>query len=288
MSVFGGDAAIQARGLVKVYHARRSHPVRALDRIDLAVGRGEIFGLLGRNGAGKTTLLRILTTLIRPTEGAVSILGLDVTRHPYEVRTRICAVLQEQAVEVFLSVQDNLETFARFHGLSRAQTRARIGRAVEQFGLEEYRRQKVIDLSGGAKRRVQVAKAFMVDTPVVFLDEPTTGMDPITKRATLDAIREQAEAGRTVFLTTHILQEAEELCSTIALIDRDMARAKDLFLTAEHGKVLSDAAGEVQLLADDVLPNLVDGIQISLVAFIDPNFKINRIIFNFCFNRGEP
>jgi ABC-2 type transport system ATP-binding protein len=224
MNEQGVPPAIEVRGVGKVYHtrghARGRHPVRALNGIDLSVGRGEIFGLLGRNGAGKTTLLRILTTLIRPTEGSVTLLGFDVVRQPFEVRQQICVVLQEGAVEVFLSVEDNLDTFARFHGLGRSETRHRIDLTVERFGLGEFRRQKVIDLSGGVKRRVQVAKAFMVHTPVLFLDEPTTGMDPITKRAMLDAVREEAASGRTVFLTTHILQEAEELCTMIALIDR--------------------------------------------------------------------
>jgi ABC-type multidrug transport system ATPase subunit len=129
-------------------------------------------------------------------------------------------VLQQNAVEVFLSVFDNLATYARFHAVPRKEVSGRIERVLGQFGLTEHRNQKVIDLSGGLMRRVQVAKVFMVDKPLVFLDEATTGMDPINKRATLDAIREQARQGRTILLTTHILEEAEELCDTIAIIDR--------------------------------------------------------------------
>ena len=147
-------------------------------------------------------------------------MGLDVVRRSLEVRSSICVVLQENAVEVFLSVEDNLRTYARFHSIPRGGDPRRSGRVMEQFGLGEHRKQKVIDLSGGLKRRVQVAKVFMVDKPVVFLDEATTGMDPINKRATLDAIRDQARQGRTIVLTTHILQEAEELCDRIAIIDR--------------------------------------------------------------------
>jgi ABC-2 type transport system ATP-binding protein len=213
-------AAIEAENLVKIYKARSAHPVRALDGLSLSVKQGEIFGLLGENGAGKTTLLRILTTLVHPTSGRATLLGLDVTRRAYDVRKLICAVLQENAVEVYLSVEDNLKTYARFHSIPSRETGARIDKAIEQFGLTEQRRQKVIDLSGGLKRRVQVAKVFMVDKPVVFLDEATTGMDPINKRATLDTIREQARQGRTIILTTHLLEEAEELCDTIAIIDR--------------------------------------------------------------------
>jgi ABC-2 type transport system ATP-binding protein len=214
------DIAVETRDLVKVYHPRSAAPIRALDGLTLRIRRGEIFGLLGRNGAGKTTLLRILTTLTPPTSGTVTVLGTDVRKNPAEIRKHLCVVLQENAVEIYLSVLDNFETYARFHSIPRREIPARIERVMEQFGLMDYRNQKVIDLSGGLKRRVQVAKVFMVDKPLVFLDEATTGMDPINKRATLDAIRQQARAGRTIVLTTHILEEAEELCDTIAIIDR--------------------------------------------------------------------
>jgi ABC-2 type transport system ATP-binding protein len=214
------DIAIDIQGLVKDYHPRSGPPVRALDGLSLQVRAGEIYGLLGRNGAGKTTLLRVLTTLVTPSAGSASVLGFDVRRDPLEVRRRLCVVLQQNAVELFLSVQDNLATYARFHAIPRREIPGRIARVLEQFGLEEHRNQKVNDLSGGLMRRVQVAKVFMIDRPVIILDEATTGMDPINKRATLDAVREQARQGRTIFLTTHILEEAEELCDTIALIDR--------------------------------------------------------------------
>jgi ABC-2 type transport system ATP-binding protein len=214
------EIAISVRDLVKIYQRRSSHPVRALDGLSLEVRRGEIYGLLGRNGAGKTTLLRVLTTLLEPTSGMVSVNGIDVRQNPLGVRESICAVLQENAVEIFLSVYDNFVTYARFHGIPTGEIPRRAGRVMELFGLQEQRNQKVIDLSGGLKRRVQVAKVFMVDRPIVFLDEATTGMDPVNKRVTLDAIREEARKGRTLFLTTHILQEAEELCDTISIIDR--------------------------------------------------------------------
>lgn len=214
------ETAISVVNLTKVYREGTSGAVLALDGVNLSVRRGEIFGLLGRNGAGKTTLLRILTTLIAPTGGTATVLGLDVQKHGLEVRRRLCAVLQENALEQFLSVKDNLITYARFHAVPPHEREPRAARAMEQFGLTEHSNQKAMDLSGGLKRRLQVAKVFMVDTPIVFLDEATTGMDPINKRAVLDAIREQADSGRTVFLTTHILEEAEELCNTIAMINK--------------------------------------------------------------------
>lgn len=214
------DSAVFCKDLAKVYTRRGQEPVRALAGLSLSISRGEIFGILGRNGAGKTTLLRILTTLIPPTSGEAEIMGFDILREPLQVRKQLCVVLQESAVEVFLTVIDNLRTYAFFHSVPRKEFRAKAERVMEQFGLTEHRNRRVIDLSGGLKRRVQVAKVFMVDRPVVFLDEATTGMDPVNKRATLNAIREQARRGRTIVLTTHMLQEAEELCDRIAIIDR--------------------------------------------------------------------
>lgn len=213
-------AAIEIENLVKIYRVKSARPTRALDGLSFSVQQGEIFGILGENGAGKTTLLRILTTLLLPTSGRATLMGLDVEQSPYDVRKNICAVLQESAVEVYLSVEDNFKTYARFHSIPPREARIRVDQAIDRFGLGEVRKRKVIDLSGGLKRRVQVAKVFMVDTPVVFLDEATTGMDPVNKRGTLDTIREQARQGRTIVLTTHLLLEAEELCDRIAIIDR--------------------------------------------------------------------
>ena len=190
------EPAIRVRNLVKVY-ARRGQPtVRAVDGLTFDVARGSIFGLLGPNGAGKTTMLRVLTTLARPTSGAASVLGYDVVAAPLEVRRRISVVIQETAVELFLTVRDNLGTFARFHGLRDAEIRARAERVLEDFGLASEAHRKVMDLSGGFRRRVQVAKVFMVDTPVVFLDEFSTGMDPILKRSVMEMLRARG-GGRT-------------------------------------------------------------------------------------------
>lgn len=252
------DIAVDIRDLVKIYHPHGASPVRALDGLTLQVRRGEIFGLLGKNGAGKTTLLRILTTLIPPTGGEVTVLGYDVRRNPTDIRRQLCVVLQENAVELYLSVVDNLDTYARFHSVPRRQVPARIEQVMHQFGLTDYRTQKVIDLSGGLKRRVQVAKVFMVDKPLVFLDEATTGMDPINKRATLDAIHGQARAGRTVFLTTHILEEAEELCDTIAIIDRGHCVA-----TGDLPRIKSLVAGafDVTIVFETVTPALLDDLR---------------------------
>jgi len=210
---------ISVQNLVKEYPRPDGGVLRAVDDISFTVEQGRIFGLLGPNGAGKSTTIKVLTTLLPPTSGTVLINGFDVVTRSLQVRNNLCVVLQENAVEVFLTVRHNFLTFGRFHGLSAAQVEKKMGRVVELFGLQEVLNQKPIDLSGGLKRRVQVAKMFLVDKPVVILDEATTGMDTFNKRATVNAIREEAQTGRTIILTTHMLEEAEELCDSIAIIN---------------------------------------------------------------------
>jgi ABC-type multidrug transport system ATPase subunit len=210
--------AIVVRNLVKTFDVR-GRSIRAVDDLSFSVQRGSIFGLLGPNGAGKTTTLRIMTTLARPSGGTVEVLGHDVVRAPLEVRRRIGVVIQEQAADLLLNVRDNLLTFARFHGRVGPEVRARAGDVMAQFGIAADADRKVQDLSGGVRRRVQVAKMFMVDVPVVFLDEFSSGMDPILKRSVMDLLRAQARTGRTIVLTTQILTEAEELCDDILIIN---------------------------------------------------------------------
>lgn len=247
------EPAISVRDLVKLY-ARRGQPtVRALDGLSFDVARGAIFGLLGPNGAGKTTLVRVLSTLTRPTTGTASVLGHDVVAAPLEVRRRISVVIQETAVELFLSVRDNLGTFARFHGVRLADIQARAERVLDDFGLAGEAHRKVIDLSGGFKRRVQVAKVFMVDTPVVFLDEFSTGMDPILKRSVMEKLRREAAGGRTIVLTTQILNEAEELCDDILILNHGRQAARGDLHTL---KLLSQGVYDVTVTFDQVPPGI--------------------------------
>lgn len=217
--------AISIKNLVKEYPRKGSPPLRAVDDISFDVEQGQIFGLLGPNGAGKSTVMKIMSTLIPPTSGSVLINGFDAVKQSLAVRQSLCVVLQENALEVFLTVRNNFLTFGRFHGMSAVEVEKKMGRITELFGLGDVIGQKPIDLSGGVKRRVQVAKMFLVDTPVVFLDEATTGMDTFNKRATVRAIREEAQRGRTIVLTTHMLEEAEELCDAITIIN--------------HGKIIA-------------------------------------------------
>jgi len=250
--------AIVVQNLVKTFDVRR-RPIRAVDDLTFSVHRGSIFGLLGPNGAGKTTTLRIMTTLARPSGGSVEVFGYDVVKAPLEVRRRIGVVIQEQAADLLLSVRDNLLTFARFHGRAGPAVRTRAGEVMAQFGIEDVADRKVQDLSGGIRRRVQMAKMFMVDVPIVFLDEFSSGMDAILKRSVMDMLRAQAASGRTIVLTTQILTEAEELCDDILIINHGRRVA--------HGSLpaLQQLVGrrhEVTITFDrvpDALPAIVAG-----------------------------
>ena len=274
------EYAIEVESLVKVYHPGRRSEVRAVDGMSFRVPRGEIFGLLGPNGAGKTTTLKVLNTLIEPTSGRARVLGFDVVAQPLEVRRRISAVLQETAVEMFLNVRDNLLTFARFHGLDQALARRRAGEVLERFQLSREADRKVQDLSGGYRRRVQVAKVFMVDTPLVFMDEFSTGMDPILKRAVMEHLREEAARGRTIVLTTQILSEAEELCDDILIMNkgRQVARG-DLHAL----KLLSEGVYEVAMTFD----RLPASIETELARLEPLRMNLNQNTIELALKAGE-
>jgi len=246
--------ALEVHNLVKTYGS-----IRAVDGLSFAVPPGTIFGLLGPNGAGKSTTLKILTTLTRPTSGKVSVLGFDVLKQPLEVRRRITSVIQETAVDLLLSVRDNLLTFARFHQIEKPMAQRRAAHVIERFRLNAEAERKVQDLSGGFRRRVQVAKAFMVETPVLFLDEFSTGMDPLLKREVMSMLREEARRGRTILLTTQILSEAEELCEDILILDRGRQVARGDLGTL---KLLSQEVYEISMTFD-AMP---DGIETEIQA----------------------
>ncbi len=238
------DVAIRVENLVKVFRRSRTP---AVDDLSFTVVRGAIFGLLGPNGAGKTTTLRVLTTLVRPSSGRARVLEFDVVRQAADVRRQVVVVIQEQAAELLLSVRENLLTFARFHGSSGAEIRRCADRVMDDLGLTPEATRKVQDLSGGFRRRVQVAKVFMVGTPIVFLDEFSTGMDPILKRSVMALLRREAARGRTIVLTTQVLSEAEDLCDDILIIDkgRQVARG-DLNAL----KLLTERLYEVSVMFD--------------------------------------
>jgi len=266
------EFALEVENLVKVYGARGRKSVRAVDGMSFRVPRGIIFGLLGPNGAGKSTLLRMLTTLTLPNEGAAKILGYDVVKKPVEVRKRISSVIQETAVELFLSVRDNLLTYARFQGLPKPTAARRASVLLDEFQLGAEVDRKVQDLSGGFRRRVQVAKVFMVETPVLFLDEFSTGMDPILKRQVMNLLRAEVEKGRTIILTTQVLSEAEELCDDILIINKGKQIARgDLNAL----KLLSQGVYDITL-AFDRLPETIEA-EIAALAPLRAAIEANTI-----------
>jgi ABC-2 type transport system ATP-binding protein len=204
-------------------------------------------------------MLRMLTTLSRPTSGSAHVLGFDIVKSPLQVRRRIASVIQETAVDLLLTVRDNLLTFARFHAVDTATARSRADEVIERFRLASEVDRKVQDLSGGFRRRVQVAKIFMVNTPVLFLDEFSTGMDPILKREVMRQIRDESRQGRTIILTTQILSEAEELCDDILIMNKGKQVARGDLSTL---KLLSKGVYEISMTFD----SLPTGIERELAA----------------------
>jgi ABC-2 type transport system ATP-binding protein len=216
--------AIEVEDLKKVYRVN-GEAVRALDGVSFQVPQGRIYGLLGPNGAGKSTLVKILSTITTATSGKASILGFDVEREPLLSRQQMTVVLQQTATENLLTVRDNLLIYAYLHGVDNQTAEARLKILAEEFELGSLLRDTVQELSLGTKRRIQVAKIFMLEAPLIILDEATTGMDPLMKRRVMDRLRVEARDGRTILLTTQILSEAEELCESIMILDHGRAMA---------------------------------------------------------------
>jgi ABC-2 type transport system ATP-binding protein len=214
--------AIQTHDLTRHYGE-----LVAVDHLDLTVEPGEVYAFLGPNGAGKTTTIRMLTGLIRPTEGTALIDGLDVTRNPLEVKARVGVVPQRSSLYGELSARDNLIFVAGLYGLPRARRRARADALLEQFGLSERARSPFASLSGGMKRRLTIAAALVHEPPILFLDEPTTGLDVHAARALRDTIVGLHRNGVTLFLTTHQIAEAERLAERVAILVKGKVVAVD-------------------------------------------------------------
>ncbi|MGI0065379.1 MAG: ATP-binding cassette domain-containing protein [Nitrosotalea sp.] len=199
----------------------------AVDGIDLKVEKGKIFGFLGPNGAGKTTTMKLLTTLIPPSGGTMSILGIDAIKSPLEIRKKIGVVLQQPSYEPTLSVEKSLEKYGMMWNVDKKTRKERVEELLVAFDLVDIRKKKNDDLSIGQRRRVQVAREFMHDMELLFLDEPTVGLDPSARRGLLDYIKGKVKDGLTIFFTTHILEEAEYLCDDIAIINKGTIIAVD-------------------------------------------------------------
>jgi ABC-2 type transport system ATP-binding protein len=217
-----GDSAIVVEGL-----AKRFGQVVALDDVSFEVPAGTVFGLLGPNGAGKTTAIRILTTILKPDGGSASILGCDVFREASKVRRRIGLAGQYAAVDVNLTGRENLRLIGRLAQLSRSEFRPNADELLERFDLATAARRPVRTYSGGMRRRLDVAAALVAHPPVLFLDEPTTGLDLQSRNELWAVIRELVADGTTVLLTTQYLEEADRLTQRIAVIDRGQVIAND-------------------------------------------------------------
>jgi ABC-2 type transport system ATP-binding protein len=217
------DEVIHTEALTKVYPG----DIRAVDSLDLSVTRGEIFGLLGPNGAGKTTTAGMLTTRVIPTGGSALVGGIDVVRHPTATKQVIGVVPQTNTLDRSLTVWENLYFHGRFFGMNAKTSKAEATRLLEQFRLADRAAVDVAALSGGMAQRLMVARAIMHRPAILFLDEPTAGLDPQSRIALWDILGELHTDGQTILLTTHYMEEADELCDRLAIIDHGKLLALD-------------------------------------------------------------
>jgi lipooligosaccharide transport system ATP-binding protein len=266
---------VEARALTK-----RFGTFTAVDRIDLEVARGEAFGFLGPNGAGKTSAMRMIGAVSPVTEGHLRVLGLDPERQGAELRARLGVVPQEDALDQELTVGENLAIYGRYFDLPRAVVRDRIDELLEFVQLSERRQAQVDPLSGGMKRRVVIARALINDPEVVLLDEPTTGLDPQARHVLWDRLFRLKQRGITLLLTTHYMDEAEQLCDRLVVMDagRIVAEGSPTALIAAHAtrevvelrlaptedeaaavQVLERTGHRVEALPDRVLVYVDDG-----------------------------
>jgi len=259
---------ITTRGLRKSYRSsrgRKATVVEAVRGVDLDVKEGEIFGFLGPNGAGKTTTLQMLTTLIEPDGGEATIAGVDLVRDPAEVRLRVGYVAQGGSTWDDCTAREELVLHARMHGLSKAEARRRAADALEAFQLTEYADRPCRTYSGGQRRRVDIALGIIHRPQLVFLDEPTTGLDPQSRAHMWDEIRRLRDGGMTIFLTTHYLDEADALCDRIAIID--------------NGEIVTEGAPE-QLkreITGDVLVVGLNGAAPKAAALLDGASYVRKL-----------
>jgi ABC-2 type transport system ATP-binding protein len=222
-------SAIQVRGLTRDYNG-----LRAVDGITFAVEAGELFGFLGPNGAGKTTTIKVLTGQLRPTSGTAQVAGCDVVEERQQLMPRIGVVFEVQNLYERLSARDNLVFAARLYGVPKG----RVDQVLTQVGLAERARDRIKEYSNGMKQRLLIARALLHEPEVLFLDEPTRGLDPNVAREIRSIVVDLARQGVTVFLTTHYMDEADQLCDRVAIIDRGAIVALDTpqQLKAVHGE----------------------------------------------------
>lgn len=256
------NVAIETRALRKVY----GENVVAVDSLDLTVPEGEFFGLLGPNGAGKTTTIGILTTRVRATSGAAYVSGANVSTQSADARQRIGVVPQRPNPDRGLRVAENLVFHATYFGVPRSVATKRAMELLERFGITDKKDAKVDALSGGQNQRLMIARALIHEPRVLFLDEPTVGLDPQARLAFWDVLREVHAQGRTIVMTTHYMEEADQLCDRIAIMDRGRLLALDT-----PAKLKEKAPG------DTIVDVTLDADSASLVAEAQAAAGVNRV-----------
>jgi len=252
---------------IDVNHLSKSYgSVDAVTDLILSVKKGQVFGFLGPNGAGKSTTIKLLTTLIRPSSGSLSILGIDAISNPLKIRSKIGVVLQQPSYEPTLSVEKSLDKYGMMWNISKTERKKRLEQLLKDFDLVEIRKKRNEDLSIGQRRRVQVAREFMHDMELLFLDEPTVGLDPEARRKLLDYLKNKVQTGLTIFYTTHILSEAEYLCDKIAIID------KGKILTVDSPDDLKNQFGKEKTIKIHLLKKQsnIDSLLVDI-----PDYEIN-------------
>lgn len=246
------ETVIAIKELRKSYKPKRlrqSTEINALAGISLDVARGEFFGLLGPNGAGKTTTIGILTTRVRPSSGIALVDGIDVARDPVAVKRRIGVVPQVNNLDRSLTGRENLLFHAEYFGISKQVREKRAQELLERFQLAERADEKPNNYSGGMAQRLKIARALMHDPSILFLDEPTTGLDPQARRAMWDLLNELNAKGQTIFLTTHYIEEADQLCRRVAIMDEGKLLTLDT-PTKLKAKVPGGYLMELQIRSD--------------------------------------
>jgi ABC-2 type transport system ATP-binding protein len=208
------ESAIELKHLEKQYR-----DVKAVDDLSLQVGKGELFGLLGPNGAGKTTIISILCGLIKPSSGSATVCGYDVQKEPTKVKEKIGVCIQETAVYPFLTGAENVDLFGNLNSMNNETLKSRKNLLLDKMGLAEDAKRKADKYSGGMKRRLSLILALIHDPEIAFLDEPTVAMDPQSRHAVWDFVKDLKTQGKTVVLTTHYMEEAQELCDRVGIID---------------------------------------------------------------------
>jgi ABC-2 type transport system ATP-binding protein len=267
---------VEIEGLQKIYDGKQR--VVAVDGIDLSVREGELFGLLGPNGAGKTTTISICTTRALPTSGRVRIAGIDVVQTPAVARRFIGVVPQYNTLDRACTIFENINFHCLYFGFSRAEADDRTNQLLAQFYLTERAGAYPAQLSGGLAQRVQIARAIAHHPKVLFLDEPSAGLDPQSRIAMWDAVRNLREEGITVVLTTHYMEEADELCDRVAIIDHGKILVQDT-PTALKGSVGAQKVYELYLRSHDNIPTLVQQLQhLAGVASAEPTSKGVRVL----------